>query len=131
MKLQPLSHFDLHPEASGNDALECAGCSLGDGRWGCRLCGRTALCFGCTWALGRARLPSTPSTPVLESSSLTPKLDRSYPAQLLSAVVLRVLSGTKDTPASMTSTSSEGGSLWAHVSQAKVYAMAQAGQNSE
>lgn len=98
---------------------------------GARLCGRTALCFGYTWTLGCAQLPSTPSAPCPGKLLFNLQVGQELSCPLLSAMVLRVLSGTKDTPASMTSTSSEGGSLCAHVSQGKVYAMSQAGRNSE
>lgn len=62
MKLQPLLHFDLQPEASGKRVLECAGCRHSDGRQRAQLSFLVEpLCaFDACGALNRAQLPALP-----------------------------------------------------------------------
>lgn len=66
MKLQLLSHFDLHPEASGTSALGCGGCRCWscEGGWGARLSADLLWAFdGWGWGCLGAASSSSPHCP--------------------------------------------------------------------
>lgn len=60
VKLQLLSHSDLHPEASANSKLECSRRAQ-EAAWGCR----AALCPEDTWILSVPHPRLSPVLPIV------------------------------------------------------------------